>query len=165
MNSCSSEKWPGLSPTPQKSAQLLTFGGKCSLCAKWCFVLFSRRNIKKLGRKRRPALCTRSCLRLWTLCTLKRFQSCRVRCVQVQHDAFRDRHGFTSTESDVGSFVHITVAVWYFLSTEPSTRIQRELTLLMGTNWWKRDCYESKTNLFHTFKPLCQFSLCSAIFV
>ena len=47
------------------------------------FVLFSRLNIRRQGEKRRLALCTRSCRRLWTRCTLKRPHSCRARCVQA----------------------------------------------------------------------------------
>lgn len=41
--------------------------------------LFCRANIKKQGRRKRPALCTRSCPRLWRLSTPKRWHSCRVR--------------------------------------------------------------------------------------
>lgn len=41
--------------------------------------LFVRANIKKQGRRKRPARCTRSCPRLWKLSTPKRRHSCRVR--------------------------------------------------------------------------------------
>lgn len=49
------------------------------------FASFCRANIKKQAGETRPAVCTRSCPRLGTLCTLKRLHSCRVRCVHTQH--------------------------------------------------------------------------------
>lgn len=65
-------------------------------------LFFFRPNIKKRGRKRRPALCTQSCRRLWTLGTLKTCHGCRVRWVQMLRDAFRSDRDWKERWSPFG---------------------------------------------------------------
>lgn len=85
-----------------------------SKCGESDCVFFSRTNIKNQGGETCPAVCTRSCRRRWTLCTLKRLQSCRVRCVQVQRDAFRFRPAScrTSFSLDLDGEMLLPLSVW-----------------------------------------------------